>query len=111
MYKIILILICLFITKAYAQELRDPTRPLAIDPKQLSDGQGMAVKGVIISPAQKLIYIGNQTLTIGDEVMGTKIVAIEQDAVKLKNQDGEIITISIFKDILKTVNSDNGDKP
>ncbi len=111
MYKIILILICLFTTSSYAQELRDPTQPLAIDPKQLSNEQGIVVKGVIISPTQKLVYIGNRTLTIGDEIMETKIVAIEQDAVKLKNQDGEIITISIFKDILKIANSDDGEKP
>lgn len=113
--KTVLILFFLLIDfSIYAEELRDPTQLPNIDFKQLANDtnfNNFLIKGIIISPTQKLVFIGDRQLTIGDEVSGGKIADIQQDSIKIKSKNNEVIAISMFNTILKEANNKDGDKP
>jgi hypothetical protein len=103
------LLSCLIIVSAHAEELHDPTRPIKIDASQTANDNSFAIKAIIISPTKKLVLAGGSALTIGDELMGEKIIDIASNSVKLKTNTGEIIDVSLFDTILKKTsnNSDN----
>ena len=110
MYRIFLSLSCFFIALVHAQELRDPTRPIKIEASQTTDNNAFIIKTIIISPTKKTVLVGGRTLTIGDEIMGEKIIDINSNSVKLKTDSGEIIEVSIFDTILKKAKQDSEDK-
>lgn len=111
MFKVILLLGCLIVISIYAEELRDPTQPIKIDAETQAMYSGSpTINSIMIFPTKKTVMIGSHTLTIGDKIMGKKIIAIEPHSIKLEIADGNIITISIFKTILKAANSNNGDE-
>jgi hypothetical protein len=108
MYRILFLLSCLTTVAIHGQELRDPTQPIKID---AGSNNSFAIKAIIISPTKKLVLIGSRTLTIGDEIMGKKIIDIDSNMVKLKADDGEIINLSMFDTILKKAENNKEDKP
>jgi hypothetical protein len=101
MFKnLLLFLICaLAVTFSYASS-RDPTCP---PQKTASEGMilgDLQIKSIMISPHKKLVVIGDRYLTIGDEVMGAKIVAIDEDTVTFQGKNGQFI-IAMFQPIVK----------
>lgn len=109
MYKICAMmwfLLCfLILNTVYAEELRDPTLPLKIDATQNIDDNPLAIKAIIISPTKKIVLVAGRTLTIGDELMEKKIIAIEADSIKLKADDGKIVDVSMFDTVLQKENN------
>ena len=101
MFRILSLLFCFgFITSAFAA-VHDPTCPPGhhsyVNGKELGD---LKVQAIFITPTKKRVIIGNKNLTIGDKVMGAKIVYIDEHAVTLQNGRGKFI-IKIFQPITK----------
>jgi hypothetical protein len=102
MYKIIGILILFGLaTFAYAA-LHDPTCPPGMTQPHNGSARGdLQIQSIIITAHKKTVIIGDRHLTIGDKIMGAKIVAIDQDTVTLQGQSGKF-TIALFHPIIKT---------
>lgn len=79
-------------TAAYAQTLRDPTRPPSFSESAQAGelrGEGRASQGpllqsVIVSRGRKLALIDGRTYTIGDKVGEAKLVVISASEVTLR---------------------------
>lgn len=102
MFRVIGILIGLSLaTFAYAN-LHDPTCPPGMTPPYNGSTRGdLQIQSIMITANQKTVIIGDRHLTIGDIIMGAKIVAIDQDTVTLQGQSGQF-TIALFHPIVKT---------
>jgi len=102
MFKIIGFLIGLGLaTFAYAN-LHDPTCPPGMtQPYNGSTRGDLQIKSIMITANEKTVIIGGRHLTIGDKIMGAKIVAIDQDTVTLQGTSGKF-TIALFHPIVKT---------
>lgn len=87
------------VTFGYAGS-RDPTCP---PQKTASKGMilgDLQIKSIMISPHKKTVVIGDRTLTIGDEIMGARIVAIDKDTVTFQGKNGRFV-IAMFQPIVK----------
>lgn len=69
--------------------LHDPTRPAnALTPIKKSAGN-LKVDAIFLGKEKNTVIIGGQALTIGDIIMGAKIVAIKPDCLILADNKGE----------------------
>ncbi|MCK4609119.1 MAG: hypothetical protein KAT71_06535 [Gammaproteobacteria bacterium] len=95
------ILLFCMISSAYAT-LHDPTAPpgMSAHKSALANGD-FQVKSIIIAPQQKSVIIGTKSYTIGDKVMGAKIIAISEHMITLQGRSGKF-TIELFQPINKT---------
>ena len=89
-------------TVAYAKlPLRDPTRPPWVNTRPGAEYVGnLQVKAILIAPTGKTVIIGKQHLTIGDTIMGAKIIAIDAHKVTFRGRHGTF-TVAMFQPIVK----------
>jgi MSHA biogenesis protein MshK len=89
-------------TQAPAQTLSDPTRPPnAVD--QADDGSGSrgpVLQSVVIGPDIKYAVIGGQTVKLGGEYAGARLVQITDSEVVLKSGEGTTV-LKLFPSIEK----------
>ncbi|WP_434086875.1 MSHA biogenesis protein MshK [Shewanella halotolerans] len=81
----LLALLCLGLTQASAQTLRDPTRPGAGAPgsAQHQGGQKLVLNSLMITDQSATAIINNKTFTTGDRVQGVRITRITKQGVWL----------------------------
>jgi len=58
---------------------------------QRSSTGGLALIGIVHDQTRALAVIGDQTLRVGDEVAGWRILAIDADAVTIKREAQQLI--------------------
>lgn len=91
---------------ARAQALADPTRP----PRQLEQGAaGMAIAGpvlqsILISPGRRLAVISGQTVRLGEQFDGARLIKVTEGEVVLR-KGSELQTLKLFPDIQKQMTS------
>jgi hypothetical protein len=98
---IVFLLSHLVIISAYAEKLRDPTRPIKIEDSATNGDNPFTIRAIIISPTTKIALTDDRVLAIGDEIMRSKIIDIQANSVKLQTDSGEIVDVSMFDTILK----------
>jgi len=92
-------------TTAFAQTLRDPTRPPSFS-ESAREGeprasQGPVLRSVIVSGGRKLALIDGRTYTVGDKVGDAKLIAISGSDVTLR-ESGANKVLRLTPDSLKT---------
>jgi len=109
MRRIIFITVLILIAAiAFAQQMRDPTRPPNVSTVSDLLPTSKAVLSILISGHRKLVYIGNRYLGVGDEYLGEKIIDIKPDAIYLEGRNG-VITIPLSVPQLKSA-ANKGEK-
>jgi MSHA biogenesis protein MshK len=86
---------------ALAQQLPDPTRP----PTVIGQGEevvsvGPVLQSVLIAPDRKMAIISGQTVRLGEQFNGAKLVSVSETQVVLRN-GSEQQTLKLFPDIDK----------
>ena len=98
----------LFEYPARAENLPDPTRPLAVEPEALAAADAAAVRGgpvlqsVLISPGHKVAIISGETIKLGGMYGSAKVVKISEDGVVL-NEGGSLQTLKLFPSVEKKI--------
>lgn len=97
-------ILCLFWAAAAYADLRDPTRPLlSLEKPGASQVPAWELQAIIISKNRKLAIFNGQTLRLGSEVGGFKVVAITPNTVHLKGPDGKM-TLFLNQTVKKSSN-------
>ena len=101
MYKILLACICCFVAaNSYAANPHDPTRPYGMNVISELLPPGVRVSSILISKDRKVAVIGGRYVTVGETLLGAKVVDIQPYAVYLQGPPG-IFTIPILSDAIK----------
>jgi len=87
---------------AVAQALRDPTRP----PPAASAGvaasrieqSGWVLQSVLISPERRYAIINGEVVALGGSIAGAELVAIAEERVTLRTQEGLRI-VRLYPDV------------
>ncbi len=94
-------LICVVAASAStAQALRDPTRP-AVGAKACAvriEKSGWILQSVLISPERRYAIINDEVVPLGGSIAGAELIAIAEERVTLRTQDGLRI-IHLFPDV------------
>lgn len=90
---------------AYADTLRDPTRPPASLGVPVVDGNvaqpsGLQLQSVLIGPGRVIAVISGQTVRVGDKVGEAQVVEIRESEVVLRTGK-ELRMLKLFPDIDK----------
>jgi len=94
---------CIVITQlmlfpAFAENLPDPTRPpVGFNQNQPIDTKPTVpvLQSILISPTRRLAIITGQTLKVGDTFGESKVVAISENEVVLRNgKESQVLTLS-----------------
>lgn len=95
-------MLCIFIAQTtWAENLRDPTRPVISPPSASSSPiQTGDLQAIIISSGRRLAIFNGRPLTVGSELAGLKVVAIEANAVHLAGPGGKMI-LFLFNQTIK----------
>ena len=81
----------------YAELLTDPTRPPYYQPpttstySQPDTTQAWVLHSTLVSPQQRLAVINGKTLTVGEEINGATVTAIDHQSVELTIGDKKTI--------------------
>ncbi|HSW71205.1 MAG TPA: hypothetical protein VLH77_04425 [Gammaproteobacteria bacterium] len=88
----VLILFCLLFAHKALASMRDPTQP-AISEEQATRVQVPVweLQAIIISKGRKMAIFNGNTLYLGSEVSGFKVVKITPNTVHLEGPDGKMI--------------------
>lgn len=90
-YCIYFIFLSASLALANEKQLRDPTRPVGLNPQQSVTGQPSALhlNSVLISPSRKVATINGQSLMQGQILKGTdyQVVSIQKNVVTLRSGD------------------------
>jgi hypothetical protein len=75
---------------------RDPMRPFGTDAavgggSAVASGPRFTLTGVVIAPTRRVAMINGRPYTQGENVDGAEIVAIERNAVRLREQGIEVV--------------------
>ena len=101
-------------TTAFAQALRDPTRPPSFSESaregEARVSQGPVLQSVIVSGGRKLALIDGRTYTVGDKVGEAKLVAISGSEVVLRESGGNKV-LRLTPDAQKTTAVPKGGSP
>lgn len=114
---IFLLLLNAFVPSLRAAEdglLRDPTRP-ADAPASLSGNEvvgGVVRLDMVIRPVsgKPTAIINGETMKIGDEIQGLKLMVIGESSVQLRGADGKE-TVTLVPGIEKTMRSTQINRP
>jgi MSHA biogenesis protein MshK len=91
----------LVIAPALAQQLQDPTRPpSAIGQEAGAIAEGPVLQSVLIAPDRKVAIISGQSVKLGGQFNGAKLISISETQVVLRNGT-ELQTLKLFPDIDK----------
>lgn len=88
---------------AAAQALRDPTRPPMASLKGVVDKAerpGWLLQSVLISPERRYAIINGEIVQLGGSIAGAELVAIAEERVTLKTQEGMRI-VNLFPDVAR----------
>ncbi len=96
----VIALFSLFYIQAGFASLTDPTRPLVISEKVGSTIQSWELQAIIISKGRRIAIFNGETLHLGSEVSGFKVVAIDPNTVHLEGPDGKM-TLFLFNQTIK----------
>lgn len=97
-----IIFICVFLTLwlyngVLHAEMRDPTKPSTLTEEAASPWQ---LSAIFISEERRVAIINGQTVTLGEDVEGEKVIAIESDSVILEGPEGKM-TLYLFDQSIK----------
>ena len=101
-----ILLAVVFITAAstaFAQALRDPTRPPAASAKGAAgkaEPSGWILQSVLISPERRYAIINGEVVPIGGAIAGAELVAIAAERVTLRTPEGLRI-LHLFPDVTR----------
>ena len=102
--SILLAVICMgTASTAFAQALRDPTRPPAANAKGVtgSTGQsGWILQSVLISPERRYAIINGEVVAVGGSIAGAKLVAVAAERVTLRTPEG-LRVVHLLPDVTK----------
>jgi hypothetical protein len=93
---ILIIGICIFISDAYANVLRDPTKPPNIASQEVS-GSELHIDAIFFNKngINSSVIIGGHRFMVGDKVKAATIIEIKPNEIKLKEDNGEFtVTMS-----------------
>ena len=88
---------------AFAQQMRDPTRPpsvAAAKPVKKGARGGMVLQTVVISPERRTAVISGRVLSVGDTVSGFRLTEIREGEVVMKGSRGSR-TLSLYPSVSK----------
>ena len=87
MFKMACVLMILLCGSSFADELRDPTRPLRFVQAVNSNGQEIKLElnSILVGPNRKIAIINGQSLVQGQKLKGTnyQLVSIQKNSVTL----------------------------
>ena len=97
----------LFEYPARAENLPDPTRPLAVETYAPAVGDaavrsGPVLQSVLISPRHKAAIISGETISLGGMYGSARVVKISEDGVVL-NEGGSLQTLKLFPSVEKKI--------
>ena len=97
----------LFEYPARAENLPDPTRPLAVETYAPVAGDaavrsGPVLQSVLISPRHKAAIISGETISLGGMYGSARVVKISEDGVVL-NEGGSLQTLKLFPSVEKKI--------
>lgn len=86
----IVILLGIGILLIFIPQAPPPVKKVIAKPIQNIPKKKISIEGVFISEGNKIAYINNQALRLGDQLNGMKIIAIGLDSIMLQQQNGNI---------------------
>jgi MSHA biogenesis protein MshK len=101
-FRALLVFGLLFTQAAYAN-LRDPTRPDNFQEAAAGQLPGGELQAIIISKERRVAIFDGQTLTLGSQFAGFKVVAINPNTVHLEGPDGKMILFLFNQTIKRSV--------
>ncbi len=101
--QILAALICVVTgSTAVAQALRDPTRPPPAASARVAAGRieqsGWVLQSVLISPERRYAIINGEVVALGGSIAGAELVAIAEERVTLRTQEGLRI-VRLYPDV------------
>ena len=102
-FPIFVIMYLLFVNTALAA-LMDPTRPLIFQENAAQPLQTSDLQAILISENRRIAIFNGQTLHLGSELGGFKVVDIEPNTVHLEGPDGKMTLFLFNQTIKKSVN-------
>lgn len=100
--QILLALVCVVgASTAFAQALRDPTRPPAASAKAVAgkvEQSGWILQSVLISPERRYAIINGEVVPLGGSIAGAELIAIAAERVTLRTPDG-LRVVHLFPDV------------
>jgi len=110
MFRKLVFLFCILIIPYAYAKFHDPTCPPGMSQPYNGTTKGdLQIKSIMITPNEKTVIIGDRHLTIGDRIMGARIIAINQNTVTLQGTNGKF-TIAMFHPIVKNEVTKNGER-
>jgi hypothetical protein len=81
--------------RAEEAPVRDPMRPFSSAPgagsTAVASAPRFALTAVLVAPTRRVAIVNGKPYQQGEKVDGAEIVAIEQDAVRLREQGAELV--------------------
>jgi hypothetical protein len=96
--NILLVLSMLIILPLYAA-LRDPTRPETLTTTSPVTATVFDLSAIIYSNERKIAVINGLRKRVGDEILGSKIIAIKESTVQLDGPSGKITLFLVDKSV------------
>ncbi|MES2024955.1 MAG: hypothetical protein V4448_05305 [Pseudomonadota bacterium] len=96
---------------ASAQQLQDPTRPSGVNDLggAMSADGGPVLQSVLISSGRRVAVISGQTVKLGEQFGGARVVKIVENEVVLRNGN-ELQTLKLFPSLGKKLMSNRVDQ-
>jgi len=69
-------------------KLRDPTAPFGTTSTRVLENN-FQIDGIFIGPNSRIVLINGQRFSVGDVIMGAKIIAINPREIRLQDDTGE----------------------
>jgi MSHA biogenesis protein MshK len=88
---------------AFAQALRDPTRPPIASKRGVMDvpeQSGWILQSVLISPERRYAIINGEIVALGGSVAGAELVAVAAERVTLRTPDG-LRVVQLFPNVIR----------
>ncbi|HEY8100815.1 MAG TPA: MSHA biogenesis protein MshK [Burkholderiaceae bacterium] len=103
---VLMLLFPIAASNAYAEQLRDPTRPADMLGRGQSEvaAPGPVLQYVLISPQRRIAIISGKTLKVGDKYGDAHVVGISETEVVLQNGKTQQ-TLKLFPDVHKRLTS------
>ena len=88
---------------AFAQALRDPTRPPTASKKGVTDvpeQSGWVLQSVLISPERRYAIINGEIVPLGGSVAGAELIAVAAERVTLRTPEG-LRVVQLFPNVIR----------
>ena len=91
--KMVCLLLTLCLSSINGWSMKDPTRPSSYRYSAV-ESKGLNLESVLISEQRKVAVINGTAVSVGEEIGGAKVVAIEKNNVRV-NQHGKTVTLTL----------------